>query len=234
MDKISYHPRKMKRSAQRVYTPYGYTPPQPFDPMQLGFNGERLHLGNLYLLGNGYRPYQSTLCRFLSPDSLSPFHEGGINAYAYCSGDPVNHTDPSGHLLNRFMDKLSVHRLKRKFANIFSNNNQNNTPSKVNTLSAREYRVLENHMMDKVIFSSQLRDSYDIKLARSALKSTSQLERSPPRHTVKELNEKVLQLTEKIKDATHELAYLRSLKKIDMDGKTRYAVVAMSDTRTST
>ncbi|KPZ22499.1 RHS repeat-associated core domain-containing protein, partial [Pseudomonas syringae group genomosp. 3] len=31
------------------------------------------------------------------PDSLSPFGKGGLNAYAYCAGDPVNRSDPSGH-----------------------------------------------------------------------------------------------------------------------------------------
>jgi hypothetical protein len=36
--------------------------------------------------------------RFNSPDSLSPFGEGGMNAYAYCSGDPVNREDRTGHI----------------------------------------------------------------------------------------------------------------------------------------
>jgi hypothetical protein len=35
--------------------------------------------------------------RFNSPDSWSPFGEGGINSYTYCLGDPVNGTDRSGH-----------------------------------------------------------------------------------------------------------------------------------------
>ena len=35
--------------------------------------------------------------RFNSPDSLSPFGEGGVNAYGYCEGDPVNRADPGGH-----------------------------------------------------------------------------------------------------------------------------------------
>ncbi|RMU75656.1 hypothetical protein ALP24_200133 [Pseudomonas syringae pv. aptata] len=35
--------------------------------------------------------------RFNSPDSMSPFGKGGMNAYAYCAGDPVNRSDPTGH-----------------------------------------------------------------------------------------------------------------------------------------
>ncbi|VVN47780.1 RHS repeat-associated core domain-containing protein [Pseudomonas fluorescens] len=64
----------------------------------LGFNGERIDpvLGG-YHLGNGYRLYSPTLRRFTSPDSMSPFGKGGINPYAYCEGDPINNTDPSGH-----------------------------------------------------------------------------------------------------------------------------------------
>lgn len=77
------------------YDPYGarlgnYAP-------LLAFNGELRDAptGN-YLLGNGRRAYSPTLRRFLSADPLSPFSKGGINAYAYCLGDPVNRHDPSG------------------------------------------------------------------------------------------------------------------------------------------
>ncbi len=28
---------------------------------------------------------------------MSPFGKGGMNAYAYCAGDPVNRSDPTGH-----------------------------------------------------------------------------------------------------------------------------------------
>ena len=64
----------------------------------LGFNGERIDpvLGG-YQLGNGYRLYSPSLRRFTSPDSMSPFGQGGINPYAYCEGDPINNTDPTGH-----------------------------------------------------------------------------------------------------------------------------------------
>lgn len=76
------------------WSPYGSG---TFNGRLLGFNGERIDpLTGMYHLGNGYRAYNPALMRFNCPDSLSPFAEGGINPYAYCSGDPINHTDPSG------------------------------------------------------------------------------------------------------------------------------------------
>ncbi|ELT5511801.1 RHS repeat-associated core domain-containing protein [Salmonella enterica] len=81
---------------QHVWSPYGCGK----DTGQLpGFNGERRDpVSGAYHLGNGYRAYNPVLMRFNCPDSLSPFGAGGINPYTYCEGDPVNHTDPSGHL----------------------------------------------------------------------------------------------------------------------------------------
>lgn len=64
-----------------------------------GFNGQISDQSSSYYHpGNGYRPYNSSLLRFVYPDSLSPFSAGGINPYAYCVQDPVNRSDPSGHM----------------------------------------------------------------------------------------------------------------------------------------
>jgi len=35
--------------------------------------------------------------RFASPDKVSPFGAGGVNAYAYVHNDPINLSDPDGH-----------------------------------------------------------------------------------------------------------------------------------------
>lgn len=78
-----------------AYTPYGYS---VAGIGRIGFNGElRDPAFGFYLLGNGYRIYSPTQGRFCSPDNLSPFGRGGINAYAYCKGDPINWVDRDGH-----------------------------------------------------------------------------------------------------------------------------------------
>ncbi|CRI57305.1 RHS repeat-associated core domain-containing protein [Pseudomonas sp. CCOS 191] len=82
-----------------AYTVHGHdSGARPVSPF-LRFNGEVPEkLSGNYLLGNGYRAYSPVLLRFTSPDGLSPFGEGGLNAYAYCAGDPINSVDPSGHV----------------------------------------------------------------------------------------------------------------------------------------
>jgi len=82
-----------------AYSPYGYRAIAPAAAL-LGFNGQYPEpLISGYFLGNGYRLYSPAIMRLLSPDNLSPFDEGGINTYAYCLGDPINHIDPDGHTI---------------------------------------------------------------------------------------------------------------------------------------
>ena len=84
-----------------AHTPYGHRPLASGLLSLLGFNGERPDpVTGHYLLGNGYRAFNPILMRFNSPDSWSPFGKGGLNAYAYCVGDPVNRRDPTGHIPN--------------------------------------------------------------------------------------------------------------------------------------
>lgn len=91
-----------------AYSAYGQQAAQQAITTRLGFNGElrEARLG-WYFLGKGYRVYNPILMRFHSPDSLSPFGRGGLNAYMYCAGDPVNFSDPTGHIgwLNRIFSR---------------------------------------------------------------------------------------------------------------------------------
>lgn len=78
-----------------AYTPYG----EGADPLLPGFNGQQTEpAAGFYLLGNGYRAYNPRLMRFNSPDSFSPFEGAGLNPYTYCLGDPINRSDPTGHI----------------------------------------------------------------------------------------------------------------------------------------
>lgn len=87
------------QSETHRYSAYGHDPTLPSLRTTTGFNGEVFDLGSsCYLLGLGYRAYSPRLGRFVAADSWSPFGQGGLNAYCYCQGDPVNSSDPSGHM----------------------------------------------------------------------------------------------------------------------------------------
>ena len=97
-----------------VYAPYGHraaTSPDAETPRaQLGFNGELLDAASgLYLLGpRTHRPYSPALGIFIAPDALSPFDAGGLNGLAYCEGDPINRTDPTGGFWKWIMAGIAV------------------------------------------------------------------------------------------------------------------------------
>lgn len=99
----NYPEQNLASLSQLGYSPYGYHP-----ALQAlhGFNGDRLDPATgCYPLGNGRRSFSTSLMRFISPDSMSPFAEGGLNPYAYCLGDPINRQDPSGK--SSFFGRLS-------------------------------------------------------------------------------------------------------------------------------
>lgn len=82
-----------------AYTVYGEQSAPQEITTRLGFNGQLREVRfGWYLLGNGYRAYNPVLMRFHSPDSWSPFGEGGLNAYMYCGGEPVMGSDSTGHM----------------------------------------------------------------------------------------------------------------------------------------
>lgn len=116
---------KQRELMQQVlpYTAYGHLPAMV--TAGLGFNGElRDGVTQGYALGNGHRFYLPALMRFLCPDALSPFGRGGVNAYMYCGGDPVNHIDPSGKTIvktgfGKFMKKNNIDLAHRKRAKRF-------------------------------------------------------------------------------------------------------------------
>lgn len=104
------------------YTPYGVRHPAANPKSLPGFNRQPVDkVTGYYLLGNGYRAFNPVLMRFNSPDSLGPFEKAGLNAYAYCEGDPINSVDPDGHLPFRsaaLARRLNVKKVVQQTANV--------------------------------------------------------------------------------------------------------------------
>lgn len=95
------------------YPPYG-TPAKERPTYLPGYTGQLPDpITGHYLLGNGTRAFNPVLMRFNSLDTLSPFGAGGLNAYVYCKGDPINYTDPTGHYSIPGMAGMASVRLRR-------------------------------------------------------------------------------------------------------------------------
>ncbi|MFJ4048506.1 RHS repeat-associated core domain-containing protein [Pseudomonas hunanensis] len=94
---MSLASRSQVKITALVYSPYGHIGSQARRATIMGFKGERFDpLLGTNALGRGYRSYSPALMRFLKPDDLSPFSDGGYNAYAYCGCNPINYRDETG------------------------------------------------------------------------------------------------------------------------------------------
>ncbi len=83
------------------------------NPFVFGYTASYMDPCTRYcILGDGARWYSPALMRFTSGDDWSPFGVGGIHPYAYCAGDPINFSDPSGHAPWSWLGKM-VRRVSR-------------------------------------------------------------------------------------------------------------------------
>jgi len=207
-----------------AFTPYGYT---ALVPSELGFNGEYRNTFGLYVLGQGYRHYSPSLARFMTPDMLSPLYEGGLNAYAYCLGDPINHTDPSGHITkriyNHFSGKYSAGTLKRKLEKLTTPNPTDFSLSKHNTFSEREFKYLEDHLINTSSFSSKLKNEMTHKIERNTLKSESPFNEKDRQPAILKNTSKINALDYRKQSADTNLGKLRQFQPVTVEGKKRFA-----------
>ena len=132
--------RQLPDELKLSYAPYGGFSAIFTKTPILGFNAQlREHTGH-YMLGNGYRVFSPQLMRFISADNLSPFGGGGINSYMYCSGDPINNIDPSGHMqrpLGKLLDLIGFNGGKL-YESFMENGERRLDPNKPANLGAED------------------------------------------------------------------------------------------------
>ncbi|MHC8323053.1 RHS repeat-associated core domain-containing protein [Pseudomonas sp. GB2N2] len=118
------HTLRTKPFKSFAYSPYGYSPVENCLLSLLGFNGQRRSsVTGHYMLGNGCRAFNPVIMRFNSPDSFSPFGRGGLNAYMYCLGDPVNQHDMNGHFSLFHGAGAALTSMSNKIAELFKSSN---------------------------------------------------------------------------------------------------------------
>jgi RHS repeat-associated protein len=88
-----------------------------------GYIGERYdsESGLMYLHARYYDP---ALGRFIQPDTWDPAEPGvGTNRYAYADNDPVNLSDPSGHIIETLWDGANIAMGVASFVSNFNDGN---------------------------------------------------------------------------------------------------------------
>lgn len=171
---------------RRWYTAYGHASGENPPHGRLGFNGELSEADTGWqMLGNGYRAYSPVLMRFNSPDSWSPFGEGGMNGYAYVEGNPVGRRDPTGHTPWGFFLRLATAPLSSNVKNVPKAliRTFDGAPEHLRRIRRKDVVRLEAHVQrhkesaDKaynnlITSKSALDDAVDSGLDSSALRST--------------------------------------------------------------
>ncbi|MER8583605.1 RHS repeat-associated core domain-containing protein, partial [Mesorhizobium sp. M1423] len=82
--------------------------------LNTGFQTQKSYIGERFdpetgLLYLNARYMDPVLGRFISPDDWDPTLPGvGTNRYAYAQNDPVNKSDPNGHIIDTIWDGLSI------------------------------------------------------------------------------------------------------------------------------
>ena len=198
-----------------AYSPYGHRPTGNGLLSLLGFNGERPDpVTGCYLLGNGYRAFNPVLMRFNSPDSWSPFGKGGLNAYAYCVGDPVSRGDPTGHVW-KWLKPLIPRRLMRNNARLRHRVPTPSSESATTTASPAVHSQSHKELMETIASQQKTIESQQktIVLQQKHINSTEetiQLERvvvSDYRKIISQQEALIDQLTSEATDLREDLIF---------------------------
>ena len=95
-------------TSQQRYLPFGQvrsdvTSPNPqSNYTDFSYTGQRDVSGGLGLMDYHARMYDSMLGRFIQPDTIASPGSQGLNRFSYVQNNPVNATDPTGHVCNGF------------------------------------------------------------------------------------------------------------------------------------
>jgi RHS repeat-associated protein len=89
------------------YFPYGATRSGSV-PTDKQFTGQRLDGTGLYYYGARY--YDAGIGRFISADTIvqSPGNPQTLNRYSYCLNNPLAYTDPTGNIVDFYVDGFSA------------------------------------------------------------------------------------------------------------------------------